>query len=88
MAVRIRIGDKRRRLELKAGQSLELLKSATLEKMIEDAKTRLEADYRLWGKVTKFEGKNYIFAVYFLALRKIDRPAEQQGTKRRNTDRR
>jgi hypothetical protein len=63
--------------ELKAGQSLELLDSATLEKMTEDAKTRLEASYRLWGKVTKFEGRNYIFPVYFLGLRKIDRPAGQ-----------
>jgi hypothetical protein len=65
--------------ELKAGQSLELLDSATLEKMTEDAKTRLEASYRLWGKVTKFEGSNYIFPVYFLGLRKIDKPAGQQG---------
>lgn len=61
--------------ELKAGRSLELLDSATLEKMIEDAGTRLEANYRLWGKVTKFEGTNFIFPVYFLGLRKIDRPA-------------
>lgn len=64
--------------EIKAGLSLELLKSATLEKLIEDAKTRVDARYRLWGKVTKFEGKNYIFATYFLALRKMERPAEQQ----------
>lgn len=64
--------------ELKAGQSLELLDSATLDKMTEDAKTRLEASYRLWGKVTKFEGRNYIFPVYFLGLRKIDRPAGQK----------
>ncbi len=63
--------------ELRAGQSLELLSSATLEKMTEDAGTRLEASYRLWGKVTKFEGSNYIFPVYFLGLRKVDRPAVQ-----------
>ncbi len=61
--------------ELKAGQSIELLESATLEKMTEDAKTRTEARYRLWGKVTKFEGRNYIFPVYFLGLRKFDTPA-------------
>ena len=67
--------------EEKAGQSLELLKSAALEKLVDDAKTRVEARYRLWGKVTKFEGKNYIFATYFLALRKTDKPAEQQVTK-------
>jgi len=63
--------------EVKAGQTLELLNSATLEKMVADAKERSDARYRLWGKVTKFEGKNYVFAVYFLGLRKVDRPAGQ-----------
>jgi hypothetical protein len=63
---------------LKAGQSLELVKSVTLEKLVADAKTRVDARYRLWGKVTKFEGKNYIFATYFLALRKADRPESKQ----------
>jgi hypothetical protein len=67
--------------EVKAGQPLEMLRSATLEKMIEDAKERTDARYRLWGKATKFEGKNYVFAVYFVGLRKVDRPAgqSQQG---------
>jgi hypothetical protein len=63
--------------EAKAGQTLEMLSSATLEKMVADAKERSDARYRLWGKVTKFEGKNYVFAVYFLGLRKVDRPAGQ-----------
>jgi hypothetical protein len=63
--------------EAKAGQTLEMLKSATLEKMAADAKERSDARYRLWGKVTKFEGKNYVFAAYFLGLRKVDRPAGQ-----------
>jgi hypothetical protein len=63
--------------EAKAGQTLEMLNSATLEKMAADAKERSDARYRLWGKVTKFEGKNYVFAVYFLGLRKVDRSAGQ-----------
>jgi hypothetical protein len=57
---------------LKAGQSLMLLKSATLEKMVDDAKQRPEARYRLWCKVTKFEGKNYVFPSYFVGLRKLE----------------
>jgi hypothetical protein len=57
---------------LKAGQSLMLLKSATLEKMVDDAKQRPEARYRLWGKITKFEGKNYVFPSYFVGLRKLE----------------
>ena len=65
---------------LKASQSLMLLKSATLEKMVDDAKQRSDARYRLWGKVTKFEGKNYVFPSYFVGLRKLDRPAESQNT--------
>ena len=68
---------------LKAGEPLEFLKSSTLEKMVEDAKQRSDARYRLWGKITKFEGKNYIFATYFLAMRKIDRSAGQQAAEQK-----
>jgi len=61
-------------VEIKAGQTLEMLGSATLEKMAADAKERSDAMFRLWAKVTKFEGKNYLFAVYYLSLRKLDQP--------------
>ena len=61
-------------VEIKAGQALEMLDSSTLEKMAADAKERSEAMFRLWAKVTKFEGKNYLFTVYYLSLRKIDQP--------------
>jgi hypothetical protein len=64
-------------VEIKAGQTLEMLHSATLEKMASDAKERTEAMFRLWAKVTKFEGKNYLFAVYYLPLHKIDQPTEK-----------
>jgi uncharacterized lipoprotein YmbA len=66
---------------LKAGWPVMLLKSATLEKMVDDAKQRPDARYRLWGKVTKFEGKNYMFPSYFVGLRKLDKPAESPNTK-------
>ena len=61
-------------VEIKAGQTLEMLGSATLEKMAADAKERSDSMFRIWAKVTKFEGKNYLFAVYYLSLRKIDQP--------------
>jgi hypothetical protein len=61
-------------VEIKAGQALEMLGSATLEKMIADTKERSDAQFRLWAKVTKFEGHNYLFAVYYLSLRKLDQP--------------
>ena len=70
--------------EIKAGQTLEMLGSATLEKMILDAKERSDAMFRIWAKVTKFEGKNYLFAVYYLSLRKINRPSEEKGQNEAN----
>ena len=73
------------RVEIKAGQTLETLHSSTLEKMAADANERTEAMFRIWAKVTKFEGKNYLFAVYYLSLRKIDRPAEEKGQNEVNT---
>ena len=71
-------------VEIKAGQQLEMLGSATLEKMILDAKERNEAMFRIWAKAVKFEGKNYLFAVYYLSLRKINRPAEEKGQNEAN----
>lgn len=72
-------------VEIKAGQTLEMLHSATLEKMAADAKERTEAMFRLWAKVTKFEGKNYLFAVYYLPLHKIDQPTEKAAKNEPNS---
>jgi hypothetical protein len=63
--------------EIKAGQTMEMLGSTTLEKMVADSKERTDARFRLWAKAAKFEGKNYLFSVYYLSLRKIDKPAEK-----------
>ena len=49
-----------------AGTSLELLPSSTLEKMTIDAAQRAEDSYKLWGKVTKYKGSNFIFPIYLL----------------------
>lgn len=54
-----------------AGASLELLSSATLEKMTADMENRTATNYRLWGKVTKYKGRNFIFPIYFLPLSKV-----------------
>lgn len=65
------------RATLKTGTSLALLPSATLEKITEDVKIRSEASYRLWGRVTKYKGRNFLFPIYFLPLSKIkEQPAE------------
>ena len=56
-----------------AGTSLELLPSSTLEKMTFDAETRSAKNYKLWGRVTKYKGRNFIFPIYFLALSKTSK---------------
>ena len=55
---------------VKAGTKLELLPSETLGKITEDAKERSGTDYVIWGRVTKYRGRNFIFPSYFLPLRK------------------
>ena len=59
---------------IRAGTVSELLPSATLEKMIADANGRRDTSYRLWGKVTKYKGRNFIFPTYFLPLSKVRTP--------------
>ncbi|MHC4395832.1 MAG: hypothetical protein ACYS1A_09270 [Planctomycetota bacterium] len=63
---------------VKAGSAIELLPSSALEKMTADAKERTSAGYRLWGEVTKYKGKNFIFPTYFLPLNKIEQQKSQQ----------
>ncbi|MHC4574327.1 MAG: hypothetical protein ACYS76_09385 [Planctomycetota bacterium] len=58
---------------VKAGTRLEVLPSGTLGKMSADSEERLEADYRLWARITKYRGRNFIFPTDFLPVR---RPAE------------
>lgn len=60
--------------QIKAGETIELLPSTALEKITADAQKRAEANYRLWGNVTKYKGKNFIFPIYFLPVS----PAEGQ----------
>jgi hypothetical protein len=56
-----------------AGTGLELLPSSTLEKMITGTEKHLGRSYRLWGRVTKYKGRNFIFPIYFLPLTKTSK---------------
>jgi hypothetical protein len=56
------------RSTVKAGTKLELLPSATLEKIIADMSEYPQGTYRLWGKVTKYRGRNYIFPEFFFPI--------------------
>ncbi len=51
-----------------AGTSLNLLPSRALEKMVADANSLVGQDCRIWGRVTRYKDRNYIFPVYFLHL--------------------
>jgi len=53
---------------IKAGTKLELLPSATLEKIIADANERSVKRYRLNVRVTKYKGRNFLFPYYFLPI--------------------
>ncbi len=64
-----------------AGTRLELLASSELEKMIADVNERSAASYRLWGWVTKYKGRNFIFPNYFFPLGKRSRPQSQTPPK-------
>jgi hypothetical protein len=61
------------------GTKLQILPSATLERMISDANKRPAANYRLWGKTTCYKGENFIFPVYFLPLTKPKEPEQTRS---------
>ena len=60
---------------VKAGQLIELIPSATLERMIAGAEeTQDKTGVKLWASVTKYNGKNYLFAWYFIPMTDIAQP--------------
>jgi len=65
------------RVVVKKGTSLQLLPSTTLEKIAADITERSDTAYQLWGTVTKYKGRNFIFPVFFLPLSKIKEPQPQ-----------
>jgi len=69
-----------------ANTSLQLLPSSTLEKMTADMKERGGEDYRIWARVTKYKGRNFLFPVYFLPLSKIKDSALATPTDANSTD--
>jgi len=69
-----------------AGATIELLPSAALEKVTADVKKHSDADHRLWGRVTKYKGRNFIFGIYSLPLSKINRPQSPVSQKPQQQD--
>lgn len=62
------------------GSRIELLPSSTLEKMIAETKEHPDASYRLWGTVTEYSSKNFIFPVYFLPVSATDDQPKTEDT--------
>ena len=71
---------------IKAGEKIELLPSATLERIIADAGKQPGANYRLWGRVTKYRDKNFIFPIYFLAVSETDKQRSRQPQKQQQPE--
>ncbi len=65
------------RTVIDGGTSMELLPSVTLENMIDNVGKRSEEGYRLWGEVTMYQGKNFIFPVYFLPVSQVSQSQTQ-----------
>jgi hypothetical protein len=63
---------------IRGGTKLQLLPSTALEKIIADVKEHPDGAYRLWGRITKYRGVNYIFPEFFLSVVKLG-PVEVEG---------
>jgi len=58
---------------ISAGTRLEVLPSSSLEKMIANLQQHPDVSYRLWGRVTRYGRRNYIFVDYFLPISEVSR---------------
>ena len=63
----------------KADKPVTFLSSAGLEKLIASAKKHASGNYKLWGRVTQYKGRNYIFVWYFVEISEAE-PAEPKVT--------
>jgi len=62
---------------ISAGTAIEMMPSSTLEKMISVTQKHPAAIYRLWGRISEYKGRNFIFAVYFLPVSKVNSSRNQ-----------
>jgi len=61
--------------KIRAGTAVEMLRSASLEKMIAHNKENPGAGYRLYNSVvTKYNDKNFIFPDFFLPISDVKKP--------------
>jgi hypothetical protein len=53
---------------IKAGDQVPVLHCIALEKMQDTLKSNPDAQFRVWGRMTQFQGKNYVFPQIFVIL--------------------
>jgi len=64
-----------------AGMKLELLPCAALEKIEANIDKHPGGNYRLWARVTRYGGRNYIYGIYFLAITEAEPVTGGQNAK-------
>jgi hypothetical protein len=62
---------------LAAGAAVELLPSSTLDKFssVADAENK---NFRIWGKFTKYQDKNYVYLTYYLPVKDVNIPQQTE----------
>ncbi len=65
---------------INSGDKLAVLPSSTLEKLAADANGHSSKSYRIWGTITQYNRKNFIFPVYFLPLSNT-KPTDTEAVK-------
>ncbi len=71
------------RSRIAAGSTLGLLPSSALEKMITDANEHSEKTFRLWGEITEYKGRNFIFPLFSLPVSIINEPKPSTQNKQK-----
>ncbi len=68
---------------IKAGSAIEMLYSTGLAKIIENLPRQAgepNSGIRLWARITTYRDKNYIFPIYFLPFKQVDKKKQAQGS--------
>ncbi len=60
-----------------AGAHLEILPSVSLEKIAANLPQHKGATYRLWGRVTQYKDRNFIYAIYFLPITEVEQSEQK-----------
>jgi len=66
------------RCKIAAGTAIEVLPSSALEKAASTIADKCAGgEYRVWGRLTKYRGKNYMFGIYFLPVSQAEKTAPE-----------